>query len=55
MEAISLLFVFLLGLAEERSSESHCFRPSFGESLSLDMEQPVFRNSFSANPSLLVE
>jgi hypothetical protein len=40
-EAIGLLFVFLLDLAKERPGESYCFRASFGEGLSLDMEQPV--------------
>jgi hypothetical protein len=54
-EAVGLLFVFLLGLAKKRSGESHFFRFSFGEGLSLDIKQPVFRNSFSANPSLLIE
>jgi hypothetical protein len=55
MEAVGLLFVFLLRLAEERSGESHCFRPSFGEGLSLDVGQPVSRSNFSANPSLPIE
>jgi hypothetical protein len=54
-KAIGLLFVFLLGLAEERSGESYCFRFSFGESLSLGIEQPVFKNGFNASPSLPVE
>jgi hypothetical protein len=55
MKAVGLLFVFLLDLAEERPGENYCFRLSFGESLSLGMEQPVSKNSFSANPSLPVE
>jgi hypothetical protein len=52
---VGLLFVFLLGLAEERPGESYCFRFSFGEGLSLDIEQPVPKNSFNANPSLPIE
>jgi hypothetical protein len=55
MEAIGLFFVFLLGLAEERPGESHCFRLLFGEGLSLNMEQPVPKSSFNANPSLPIE
>jgi hypothetical protein len=54
-EAVGLLFVFLLGLAKERPGESYCFRFSFSEGLSLGVEQPVFKNSFSAGPSLPVE
>jgi hypothetical protein len=54
-EIVGLLFVFLLGLAKKRPSESHCFRLSFGEGLNLGMEQPVFKNSFNANPSLPIK
>jgi hypothetical protein len=54
-KAIGLLLVFLLDLAKERPGESYCFRFSFGEGLSLGMEQPVFKSNFSANPSLPVE
>jgi hypothetical protein len=54
-KAIGLLFVFLLNLAEKRPSESYCFRFSFGEGLSLNVEQLVFKSSFSANSSLPVE
>jgi hypothetical protein len=52
---VGLLFVFLLDLAKERPGENYCFRLLFGEGLSLDMEQSVFRNNFNANPSLLIE
>jgi hypothetical protein len=55
MEAVGLLFVFLLNLAKERSGESYCFRFSFSEGLSLGIEQPVSRNNFNANSSLPVE
>jgi hypothetical protein len=55
IKAVGLFFVFLLDLAKERSGESYCFRFSFNEGLSLDVEQPVFKNSFSANLSLPVE
>jgi hypothetical protein len=54
-KAIGLLFVFLLGLAEDRPGESYCFRFSFNESLSLNIEQLVSRNNFSANSSLSIE
>jgi hypothetical protein len=54
-KAIGLLFVFLLNLAEECSGESYYFSPSFGEGLSLGMEQPVPKSSFNANSSLPVE
>jgi hypothetical protein len=54
-EAVGLFFVFLLDLAEERPGESYCFRLSFGEGLSLDVEQPVFKNSFNASSSLPIE
>jgi hypothetical protein len=54
-EAVSLLFVFLLSLAKKRPGESYCFRFSFGEGLSLGVEQPIPKNSFSANSSLPVE
>jgi hypothetical protein len=54
-KAVGLLFVFLLDLAEKRPGESYCFRSSFGEGLSLGIEQPVFRNNFNANSSLPVE
>jgi hypothetical protein len=52
---VGLFFVFLLGLAKERSGESYCFRSLFGEGLSLDIKQPVSKSNFSANPSLPVE
>jgi hypothetical protein len=55
IKTVGLFFVFLLDLAKERPGESYCFRPSFGEGLSLGMEQPVPRNSFNANPSLPIE
>jgi hypothetical protein len=54
-KAIGLFFVFLLDLAEERPGESYCFYLSFGEGLSLDIGQPVPKNSFNANSSLPVE
>jgi hypothetical protein len=54
-KAIGLFFVFLLDLVKERPSESYCFCSSFSESLSLDIEQPVPKNSFNTNPSLPVE
>jgi hypothetical protein len=54
-KAVGLLFVFLLGLAEERPGESYYFRPLFGKGLSLDMGQLVPKNSFNANPSLPIE
>jgi hypothetical protein len=55
MEAVSLLFVFLLNLAKKRSGESYCFRPSFSEGLSLNMGQPVSKSSFNASSSLPIE
>jgi hypothetical protein len=55
MKAVGLLFVFLLNLAKKRPNESHCFRLSFGEGLSLDMGQLVPKNSFNANSNLPVE
>jgi hypothetical protein len=38
MKAVGLLFVFLLGLAEERPGENYCFRLSFSEGLSLGIK-----------------
>jgi hypothetical protein len=55
MKAVGLFFVFLLGLAEGRPGENYCFRFSFGEGLSLGVEQPVPKSSFSASPNLPVE
>jgi hypothetical protein len=55
MKAVGLLFVFLLNLAKERPGESYYFRFSFSEGLSLGIKQLVSRNSFNANPSLLIE
>jgi hypothetical protein len=54
-KAVSLLFVSLLNLAKKRPSESHYFRFSFSEGLSLDIEQPVPKNNFNANLSLPIE
>jgi hypothetical protein len=54
-KTIGLFLVFLLSLAKKCPGESYCFSPSLGEGLSLDIKQPVLKNSFNANPSLPIE